>query len=160
MADDEQTFEAKSPTVGKEDSPERSPTPPADETTSPAFLTSKDSQSGENRLRPASGKYYHSTFIRVYSNLCEIDILNRLVWDENYDSTDFVIGYEDRFEGRLEASVNSWKRESTDEEFIPQHRILYIKRKSDSEIVWDRRRRIDQIFKSGNSAFDYLAFLH
>ncbi|OJI97175.1 hypothetical protein ASPVEDRAFT_275963 [Aspergillus versicolor CBS 583.65] len=124
------------------DSPERSPTPPADETSSPAFLTSKDSQSGENRLRPAS------------------DILNRLVWDENYDSTDFVIGYEDRFEGRLEASVNSWKRESTDEEFIPQHRILYIKRKSDSEIVWDRRRRIDQIFKSGNSAFDYLAFLH
>ncbi|BCS26116.1 DUF504 domain-containing protein [Aspergillus puulaauensis] len=142
MADDKQTLEAESvPNVEKEDSPERSPTPPADKTSPPASPTSKGSQSGENRLRPAS------------------DILNRLIWDENYDSTDFVIGYEDRFEGRLEASVNSWKRELTDEEFIPQHRILYIKRKSDSEIVWDRRRRIDQIFKSGNSAFDYLAFL-
>ncbi|PTU22826.1 hypothetical protein P175DRAFT_0499363, partial [Aspergillus ochraceoroseus IBT 24754] len=59
----------------------------------------------------------------------------------------------------MEASLNSWKRESTDEEFIPQHRVLYIKRKSDSEIVWDRRRRIDKVFMSGNSAYDYLEFL-
>ncbi|KAL4809307.1 hypothetical protein BDV18DRAFT_131748 [Aspergillus unguis] len=129
MADDKQTFESEpASTFGKEDSPKRSPSPPAEEPV-------------ENRLRPAA------------------DILNRLIWDDKYDSTDFVIGYEDRFEGRLEASVDSWKRESTDEEFIPQHRILYIKRKSDWEIVWDRRRRIDKIFKSGNSAFDYLAFL-
>ncbi|KAL5049626.1 hypothetical protein BDW71DRAFT_204331 [Aspergillus fruticulosus] len=87
------------------------------------------------------------------------NILNRLIWDESFDSTDFVIGYEDRFEGRLEVRLSSWKREPTDEEFIPQHRILYIKRKSDSEVVWDRRRRIDKIFKSGNSAFGYLAYL-
>ncbi|KAL4970288.1 DUF504 domain-containing protein [Aspergillus stella-maris] len=141
MADNKQTPEIESePAFTKEDSPKRSPSPPADENRS-ASPVSKGSQSAENRLRPAA------------------DILNRLVWDESYDSTNFVIGYEDRFEGRMEASLNSWKRESTDEEFIPQHRILYIKRKSDSEIVWDRRRRIDQIFKSGNSAFDYLAFL-
>ncbi|KAL4944425.1 hypothetical protein BDV06DRAFT_187290 [Aspergillus oleicola] len=141
MADNKHTPENESaPAFTKVDPPKRSPTPPADETRS-VSPTPKASQSAENRLRPAA------------------DILNRLIWDESYDSTDFVIGYEDRFEGRMEASLNSWKRESTDEEFIPQHRILYIKRKSDFEIVWDRRRRIDQIFKSGNSAFDYLAFL-
>ncbi|KAL3480348.1 hypothetical protein BJX99DRAFT_27871 [Aspergillus californicus] len=122
-------------------SPERTSAPPANEAHTRASPKPQSSQSAENRLRPAA------------------DILNRLVWDESYDSTDFIIGYEDRFEGRLEASMNSWKRDSTDEEFIPQHRILYIKRKSDSEIVWDRRRRIDKIFRSGNSAFDYLAFL-
>ncbi|KAL4934544.1 DUF504 domain-containing protein [Aspergillus undulatus] len=142
MADDKQTSETElAPGPDKADSPKRSPTPLAHEARS-AFPTLESSRSAENRLRPAA------------------DILNRLIWDESYDSTDYVIGYEDRFEGRMEASLNSWKRESTDDEFIPQHRILYIKRKSDSEIVWDRRRRIDQIFKSGNSAFDYLAFLY
>ncbi|OJK04564.1 hypothetical protein ASPACDRAFT_38121 [Aspergillus aculeatus ATCC 16872] len=95
----------------------------------------------ENRLRPAA------------------DVINRIIWDPDYDSDDFVIVYEDRFEGRLEASFSTWKRETTHEEFIPQHRILHIKRRSDEEIVWDRRRRIDKVFCSGNSAFDYLGFL-
>lgn len=86
------------------------------------------------------------------------DIINRIIWDPAFDGTNYVIGYEDRFEGRLESGFNAWKKETT-EEFIPQHRILYIKRRSDGEIVWDRRRRIDKIFYSGNSAFDYLGFL-
>lgn len=54
--------------------------------------------------------------------------------------------------------MDSWKKESTDEEFIPQHRVLYI-RHANGDIVWDRRRRIDKIFNSGNSAFSELAFL-
>jgi hypothetical protein len=54
--------------------------------------------------------------------------------------------------------MDNWKKDSTDEEFIPQHRILYIKH-VDGDIVWDRRRRIDKIFTSGNSAFGELAFL-
>ncbi|RAL16930.1 DUF504 domain-containing protein [Aspergillus homomorphus CBS 101889] len=95
----------------------------------------------ENRLRPAA------------------DIINRIIWDPSFDSDNFVIVYEDRFEGRLEASFNTWKKETTHDEFIPQHRVLHIKRRSDEEIVWDRRRRIDKIFSSGNSAFDYLGFL-
>lgn len=70
-----------------------------------------------------------------------------------------MIVYEDRFAGRLEASLGRWKRDFSDEEYIPQHRILYIKRTVDGEIVWDRRRRIDTIFHSGNSAFDFLSFL-
>jgi hypothetical protein len=64
----------------------------------------------------------------------------------------------DRFEGQLEVSMDSWKKETTHEEFIPQHRVLYI-RHLNGEIVWDRRRRIDKIFSSGNSAFSELAFL-
>jgi uncharacterized protein (UPF0248 family) len=87
------------------------------------------------------------------------DVINRLIWDTKFDSDDYTIGYEDRFNGRLEANLSSWKKDLTDEEFIPQHRILYIKRKSDGEIVWDKRRRTDKIFLSGNSAFDFLGFL-
>jgi hypothetical protein len=45
--------------------------------------------------------------------------------------------------------VEQWKTEQTDEEFIPQHRILYFKRRADNVIVWERRTRIDDIFGSG-----------
>ncbi|PYH87725.1 hypothetical protein BO71DRAFT_404431 [Aspergillus ellipticus CBS 707.79] len=122
------------------DAGSRSPTPTLPEDTSIRWITPKP-EPVENRLRPAA------------------DIINRIIWDDAFDTANYIIGYEDRFEGRLEAGFASWKKETTDEEFIPQHRILYIKRSSDGEVVWDRRRRIDKIFLSGNSAFDYLAFL-
>jgi uncharacterized protein (UPF0248 family) len=87
------------------------------------------------------------------------DIINRINWDSKFSRDDYIIGFVDRFEGQLEVSMNSWKKETTDEEFIPQHRVLYIRHVS-GEIVWDRRRRIDKIFNSGNSAFSELAFLN
>ncbi|KAM0557916.1 hypothetical protein ACHAPJ_005080 [Fusarium lateritium] len=77
------------------------------------------------------------------------DVLNRLRWDANFDPSDFIVGYEDRFLGARERAVEQWKSEQTDEEFIPQHRILYFKRRNDGAIVWERRRRIDDIFGSG-----------
>ncbi|KAJ5351962.1 hypothetical protein N7452_000936 [Penicillium brevicompactum] len=97
-------------------------------------------KAGENRLRPAG------------------DIINRLIWDPKFERNEYVIGFVDRFEGQLEVGMDSWKKETTDEEFIPQHRVLYIRHIS-GDIVWDRRRRIDKIFLSGNSAFPELAFL-
>ncbi|KAJ5205004.1 uncharacterized protein N7498_005883 [Penicillium cinerascens] len=99
-----------------------------------------DPRAGKNKLRPAA------------------DIINRITWDEEFKRTDFIIGFVDRFEGQLEINMENWKKESTDEEFIPQHRIIYIKH-VDGEVVWDRRRRIDKVFTSGNSAFSELAFL-
>jgi uncharacterized protein (UPF0248 family) len=86
------------------------------------------------------------------------DIINRITWDSEFKRSNFIIGFVDRFEGQLEINMDNWKKDSTDEEFIPQHRILYIKH-VDGDIVWDRRRRIDKIFTSGNSAFGELAFL-
>jgi len=86
------------------------------------------------------------------------DIISRITWDSEFQRSDFIIGFVDRFEGQLEINMDNWKKESTDEDFIPQHRILYIKHVN-GEIVWDRRRRIDKIFTSGNSAFSELAFL-
>lgn len=76
------------------------------------------------------------------------DILNRLRWDPNLDSFDYIIGYEDRFLGTREMALHRWKTEQTDEEFIPQHRILYFRRK-DGVVVWDRETRRDEIFGSG-----------
>lgn len=77
------------------------------------------------------------------------DVLNRLRWDPGMDSGDFVVGYEDRFVGAQEKALELWKSEQTDEEFIPQHRILYFKRRSDGVVVWERRTRRDEVFGSG-----------
>lgn len=77
------------------------------------------------------------------------DVLNRLRWDPNLDLADYIIGYEDRFLGVRETTLEKWKTENTDDEFIPQHRILYFRRRSDGLVVWERRTRIDRIFGSG-----------
>lgn len=77
------------------------------------------------------------------------DVMNRLRWDPGMDSGDFIVGYEDRFVGAREKALDTWKSEQTDEEFIPQHRILYFKRKSDGAVVWERRTRKDEVFGSG-----------
>lgn len=77
------------------------------------------------------------------------DVLNRLRWDSNLNTSDYIVGYEDRFTGARERPVEQWKSEQTDEEFIPQHRILYFKRKTDGAILWERRSRIDELFGSG-----------
>lgn len=77
------------------------------------------------------------------------DVMNRIKWDAALDSSDYIIGYEDRFVGAREKQLELWKSEQTDEEFIPQHRILYFKRRSDDVIVWERRLRVDDVFGSG-----------
>ncbi|TQS32696.1 hypothetical protein Golomagni_06981 [Golovinomyces magnicellulatus] len=79
------------------------------------------------------------------------DAMNRIRWDMGIDDSDYIIGFEDRFTGAMEKSLSLWKTEQTDEEFIPQHRILYFKKKSDGEIMWERRTRIDKLFNSGIS---------
>ena len=77
------------------------------------------------------------------------DVLNRLRWDGGMDSSDYLVGYEDRFVGMMEKGLAEWKSEQTDDEFIPQHRIAYFKRRSDGVIVWDRAARVDLVFGSG-----------
>jgi uncharacterized protein (UPF0248 family) len=81
------------------------------------------------------------------------DVLNRLRWDPSLDPSDYIIGYEDRFLGARETGLEKWKTEQTDEEFIPQHRILYFKKKcgddGKGEVVWERATRIDRVFGSG-----------
>jgi uncharacterized protein (UPF0248 family) len=84
------------------------------------------------------------------------DVLHRLRWDPSLDPADYIIGYEDRFLGAKETGLERWKTEQTDEEFIPQHRILYFKKKGGEdgkgEIVWERATRIDRVFGSGVGA--------
>ncbi|KAK8051443.1 hypothetical protein PG993_002828 [Apiospora rasikravindrae] len=96
-------------------------------------------EEGKPKSKPAyEGKFRSSA-----------DVISRLRWDPNLDSGDFIVGYEDRFLGAKERALDLWKSEQTDEEFIPQHRVLYFKRKSDGVVVWDRKARRDMLFGSG-----------
>ena len=78
------------------------------------------------------------------------DIISRIKWDPDLNIEDYAIGYEDRFAGVKELDLVKWKSEQTDLEFIPSHRIVWIRRKGDGgEKVWDRRMRFDGLFGSG-----------
>lgn len=77
------------------------------------------------------------------------EVLNRLRWDPGLDSADFVVGYEDRFAGAMEKDLDGWRSEQTDDEFIPQHRVLYFRRKTDGVKLWERKTRTDLLFSSG-----------
>ena len=82
------------------------------------------------------------------------DIISRLRHDPALEESDFVIGYHDRHAPEvMEMDVSSWKGggDFTDEEWIPQHRILYFRRKGDEpgRRIWDREKRLDRLFGSG-----------
>jgi uncharacterized protein (UPF0248 family)/endonuclease/exonuclease/phosphatase family metal-dependent hydrolase len=113
-------------------------TEPAPQVPAPAatatVYTSPHQRSSSASLRPAQ------------------DIISRIHWDPAMSVDDFVIGYEDRFVGVKEIPLGKWKSEQTDEEFIPRHRIVWVRRKAEGgEKVWDRRKRVDLIFGSGVS---------
>lgn len=100
------------------------------------------------QLRSTSAARTASNFLRPAQ-----DIISRIKWDPQLQVTDFLIGYEDRFVGVKETDLDNWKSEQTDEEFIPMHRIVWVRRKGrNEEKVWDRRNKLDLIFGSGKGS--------
>ena len=80
-------------------------------------------------------------------------VLSRLKHDPSFKIDEFKVGYEDRHTDVIqEKSVASWVRETTDDLFIPEHRIVWFKRcpaNGEEVIVWDRASKIDRIFGEG-----------
>lgn len=80
------------------------------------------------------------------------DILSRIRHDPAINDDEFIVGYHDRHADVMEMPVTAWTGggDFTEEEWIPQHRILYFRRKGENgEKVWDRKERIDLLFGSG-----------
>ena len=86
------------------------------------------------------------------------DILSRIRHDPALDESEWIVGYNDRLEGVMEMDVSSWNSggDFTDEEWIPQHRILYFRKRNDEpeRRMWDREARLDRLFGSGVPACD------
>lgn len=70
------------------------------------------------------------------------DIFNRILHDPRFDPTDFVIGFDSRFDGLQERSFESFQLSE-----IPWHRVQYLR--DSSGIRWDKRTKFDSIQFSG-----------
>lgn len=82
------------------------------------------------------------------------EVYNRLKFDDAYDIDEFVLGYIDRHNDKiLEKEAVNWVRETTAEEFIPEHRIEYFRRTNvggsqvGEDFYWHKSRRLDRIFQ-------------
>lgn len=81
------------------------------------------------------------------------DVISRILWDPSVDSSEFVVGYVDRFLGVLERPFNEFNWDTnpcdcdyTTELALPRHRIQYFTYRGLR--VWDRHTRTDRVFGS------------
>ncbi|XP_034552822.1 leukocyte receptor cluster member 9 isoform X2 [Notolabrus celidotus] len=81
------------------------------------------------------------------------DVISRILWDSSVDSSEFVVGYVDRFLGVLDRpfddfnwDVNPCDCDYTTELALPRHRIQYFTYRGHR--VWDRHSRTDKVFGS------------
>jgi len=80
------------------------------------------------------------------------EILSRIRHDPSLNEADYIVGYLDRHApAPMEVDVVAWKGglDTTDEEWIPQHRILYFRKRGEEGRVWDREKRLDRVFGTG-----------
>lgn len=71
--------------------------------------------------------------------------ISRLRHDPAHNAIEYDLAYEDRFAGLMWMPLEEWGGRATeDEDFIPEHRVRRIKRRSDDVVVWDRNERIDR----------------
>ena len=77
-------------------------------------------------------------------------VLNRLKHDRTFSIDEFKVGYLDRHTEKVqEKPVAAWVTETTDDLFIPEHRIVWFKRclpEGGEVLVWDKAQKIDRIF--------------
>uniref|UniRef100_A0A3B4AE74 Leukocyte receptor cluster (LRC) member 9 n=1 Tax=Periophthalmus magnuspinnatus TaxID=409849 RepID=A0A3B4AE74_9GOBI len=85
------------------------------------------------------------------------DVISRVLWDPSVDSSEFVVGYVDRFLGVLERPFCDFNWETnpcdcdyTTELALPRHRIQYFTYRG--QRVWDRHSRMDRVFGSTGQA--------
>ncbi|KAF7897265.1 hypothetical protein EAF00_005493 [Botryotinia globosa] len=53
------------------------------------------------------------------------DILRRLLHDPSYSIENHLIGYRNRHAGVMFKNASDWKLDTMDEEWIPEHKVLY-----------------------------------
>jgi uncharacterized protein (UPF0248 family) len=116
----------------------------------PAAGAAETSPEKGSRMRTAQGMVPYAVSPQGPSDRHK-DVLDRIRWDPSYDVKAYIIGYLDRFGGVKEIHAPIWLDDSTEEDWVPQHRIRYFKKLlpgHGEEIVWHRFERIDKVFGS------------
>lgn len=84
------------------------------------------------------------------------DVISRLLYDQDQQPENILLGYMDRIEGPMEKSVQDFVSADHGGD-LPEHRILYFRladnneltTRNNEQILWDRAGRVDRIFGSG-----------
>ncbi|TGO45485.1 hypothetical protein BCON_0388g00070 [Botryotinia convoluta] len=83
------------------------------------------------------------------------DILHRLLHDPSYSIENHLIGYRDRHAGVMFKNASDWKLDTIDEEWIPEHKVLYfiqtLPENKKKRFIWHREQKLDLLFGSGGS---------
>ena len=134
---------------------------PDDSDSSSSALPSRKPVTSRSRAKKAR-KAAHQTKAPKPALRPAKDILSRIRHDPSLNESDFIVGYIDRHNPEMmEMDVSAWKggvSDVTDEEWIPQHRITYFRKKGDEDgrRIWDRGTRLDRLFGSGVPPVDPL----
>jgi hypothetical protein len=70
--------------------------------------------------------------------------------DARFSDIPFAVVYKDGVVGPQEMDLEFWgAKDSTEDNFIPRHRLMAVKRKDTLEVVWHRELRLDKFWGSG-----------
>ncbi|EME82802.1 uncharacterized protein MYCFIDRAFT_80403 [Pseudocercospora fijiensis CIRAD86] len=67
--------------------------------------------------------------------------ISKLRWDPRWNSLEWEIGYEDRFDGLMWKNLEDWQAHTEEEDFIPTHRVRQIRLRESQEVYWNRDTR-------------------
>ena len=120
-----------------------------DETEAPE--KGKIAKKNKKKSKPKRGEEDESKNEKKKSMKTAIDVIQRILWDEQLPTECFSVGYLDRFLGIVEKdfSAFSWEDVASVDYHtlaIPKHRIQHFKYKK--LIVWDKNERLDNVFGS------------
>ena len=79
------------------------------------------------------------------------DVLQRLRWDARFDAGAYLVVYRERSGGTQELPVPSF----LESQRIPWSRVTAVLHR-DRTLIWDRERRLDRLFGSGETSADEL----
>ena len=79
------------------------------------------------------------------------DVLQRLRWDPRFDAGAYLVVYRERGGGSRELAVPSFLESKR----IPWSRVIAVRHRS-GDLIWDRARRLDRLFGSGETPEDDL----
>lgn len=106
----------------------------ATEEASRATLSGEDDIASGSQAKSQNGKFLDAR-----------RAIDRLRFDHKHAGMEYEVGYEDRFAKELLwMPLEAWgKKETEEDEWIPQHRVRRLRRVDDQKVVWNRECRID-----------------
>lgn len=84
-----------------------------------SFAPISSKQMKKARLQKLKGK--NTPYVPAPKLRTSSDVYHRILWDRELNAEDYLIGYEDRFDGLKEVPLTNWKRDVEHEDFVSHY---------------------------------------